>query len=90
MRCAGRRFSIIVVAEGARPAGGALVYQDPGGADRQPRLGGIAQQVSGEIERLTGKETRVVVLGHLQRGGSPTAFDRMLASCFGCAAVHAI
>jgi len=86
----GRLFSILVVAEGARPAGGALVYQDPGGSDRAPRLGGIAARVSDEIERLTGRESRVVVLGHLQRGGSPTAFDRLLASCYGSAAVRAV
>ena len=86
----GRLFSIMVVAEGARPAGGALVYQDPGAADRAPRLGGIAAQVSAEIERLTGRESRVVVLGHLQRGGTPTAFDRLLASCYGAAAVRAV
>jgi phosphofructokinase-like protein len=86
----GRRFSIIVVAEGAQQAGGAMVYQDVGGSDRLPRLGGIAQRVAVEIERLTGKESRVVVLGHLQRGGTPTAFDRMLASCYGSAAVRAI
>lgn len=86
----GRLFSIIVVAEGARPAGGVLVFQDPGGTDRAPRLGGIATQVSDEIERLTGRESRVVVLGHLQRGGSPTAFDRLLASCYGTAAVRAV
>jgi 6-phosphofructokinase 1 len=86
----GRLFSLIVVAEGARPAGGALVYQDPGGAGRAPRLGGIAARVSEEIERLTGRESRVVVLGHLQRGGTPTAFDRVLASCYGSAAVRAV
>jgi 6-phosphofructokinase 1 len=83
----GRRFSIVVVAEGAKPAGGQEVYQEQGGARR---LGGIAERVAVDVERLTGKECRVVVLGHLQRGGTPTAFDRMLASCYGSAAVHAI
>lgn len=82
----GRRFSIVVVAEGAKPAGGTLVYQDSGST----RLGGIACQVAEDITRLTGKDSRVVVLGHLQRGGTPTAFDRLLASCYGSAAVHAI
>jgi len=86
----GRDFSIIVVAEGAKPAGGKEVYQDAGGSGRAPRLGGIAEQVAEEIARLTDKESRVVVLGHLQRGGTPTAFDRMLASCYGSAAVRAI
>lgn len=86
----GRRFSIVVVAEGAKPAGGGEVYQDPGGAGHQARLGGISSIVAQDVERLTGKESRVVVLGHLQRGGTPTAFDRMLASCYGSAAVHAI
>lgn len=83
----GRKFSIIVVAEGAKAAGGQEVYQEVSGGKR---LGGIADQVAVDVERLTGKECRVVVLGHLQRGGTPTAFDRMLASCYGSAAVHAI
>ena len=58
--------------------------------DRPKRLGGIGECVAGEIARLTGKESRVVVLGHLQRGGTPTAFDRMLATSYGSAAVRAI
>lgn len=86
----GRHFSIVVVAEGAKPAGGELVYQDSGAIDHPKRLGGVAERVACDIERLTGKESRVVVLGHLQRGGTPTAFDRMLASCYGSAAVRAI
>jgi 6-phosphofructokinase 1 len=86
----GRHFSIIVVAEGAKPSGGNEVYQDAGDARRYPRLGGIAAIVGQNVERLAGKESRVVVLGHLQRGGTPTAFDRMLASCYGSAAVRAI
>ncbi len=86
----GRHFSIIVVAEGSKPAGGEPVYQETEALDRAKRLGGIAERVASDIERLTGKESRVVVLGHLQRGGSPTAFDRMLASCYGSAAVRAI
>jgi len=86
----GRHFSIVVVAEGALPAGGGAVYQDQGDRDRVARLGGIAEQVASGISRITGKESRVVVLGHLQRGGTPTAFDRMLASCYGSAAVRAI
>jgi ATP-dependent phosphofructokinase / diphosphate-dependent phosphofructokinase len=86
----GRHFSIIVVAEGAKSAGGDEVYIEKESAGRTARLGGIAEIVAANVERLTGKESRVVVLGHLQRGGTPTAFDRMLASCYGSAAVRAI
>ena len=85
----GRHFSIIVVAEGAKPKGGAysVVASEIG---RQERLGGIGRQVAAEIQQLTGKETRVVVLGHLLRGGSPTTFDRLISLRFGAAAVRAI
>jgi 6-phosphofructokinase 1 len=86
----GRQFSIIVVAEGARAFGGEAVYKQAAGADRSAKLGGIAERVALDVSRVTGKEARVVVLGHLQRGGTPTAFDRMLASCYGSAAVRAI
>lgn len=86
----GRGFSIIVVAEGAKPTGGEPVYQETGAADRPKRLGGIAERVAIDVARLAGKESRVVVLGHLQRGGTPTAFDRMLATSYGSAAVRAI
>ena len=84
----GARFSIVVVAEGARPRGGqmSLVQEARGG---QPeRLGGAGMRVAREIEERTGKETRYVVLGHLQRGGAPTAFDRTLATRFGGKAVE--
>jgi ATP-dependent phosphofructokinase / diphosphate-dependent phosphofructokinase len=83
----GRRFSIVVVAEGATAVGGGQVYQEGGG---RRRLGGIAEQVGKEVSTLTGKECRTVVLGHLQRGGTPTPFDRMLASCYGSAAVRTL
>ena len=86
----GRRFSIVVAAEGARPKGGQTMYRDVGGVGRPERLGGIAEAVAKEIAARTGKETRSVVLGHLQRGGSPTTFDRLLALRFGSAAVRAI
>lgn len=86
----GRRFSIIVVSEGAKPLGGELVYQELGAAGTPGRLGGIAERVGRELGLLTGKDTRVVVLGHLQRGGTPTAFDRLLATACGATAVHAI
>jgi 6-phosphofructokinase len=84
----GRKFSIVVVAEGATALGGHEIYQDAGQAGgRLPRLGGIGVQVGAEIERVTGKETRVTVLGHLQRGGSPIPFDRVLGTRFGAGAV---
>lgn len=87
-RC-GSDFSIIVAAEGAREAVGTQLYIDKGDKHRPARLGGIASRCSSEIEQLTGKETRYVVLGHLQRGGRPNAFDRMLATNFGSCAVRA-
>jgi len=85
----GRFFSIVVVAEGARPVGGtASVIEHEAG--RAERLGGIGEKVAHELQELTGRETRVVVLGHLLRGGTPTTFDRLLALRFGAAAVRAI
>ena len=86
---AGRDFSIIVVAEGARPVGGeaTVIGQAIGQAER---LGGVGQKVGVAVETLTGKETRVVVLGHLLRGGKPTAYDRLLSLRFGAAAVRAL
>ena len=86
----GRRFSIVVAAEGARPRGGEIVLREQAGAGRSERLGGIAEEVAQAISERTGKETRSVVLGHLQRGGSPTTFDRLLALRFGSASVRAI
>jgi phosphofructokinase-like protein len=84
------KFSIIVAAEGAREAGGELIYQDQGDEHHAPRLGGVGSYCRTELEQLTGKETRCVVLGHLQRGGRPNAFDRMLATNFGACAVRAL
>lgn len=87
----GKKFSIIVVAEGARPEGGEMVVQKIVPESHDPvRLGGIGNKVGEEIERLTGKETRVTVLGHLQRGGSPNAFDRILSTRYGVAATKAL
>jgi 6-phosphofructokinase 1 len=86
----GRRFSIVVVAEGAMSAGGGAMFVEAAGADSNARYGGIGAQVAHELGGLTGKETRVAVLGHLQRGGRPTALDRLLATCFGEAAVQAL
>ncbi len=84
----GVNFSIIAVSEGARPVGEQQVYARSGDAVYTPRLGGIAAVVADEVSRSCGIETRVTVLGHLQRGGSPTAFDRALATRFGAAAVR--
>ena len=81
----GRRFSIIVVAEGARPADGQPSYADTSG-----RYGGIAERIANDVNTVTGKETRVLVLGHIQRGGSPIAYDRNLALRFGAAAVRCV
>lgn len=82
----GRHFSIVVVAEGATPKGGSMSLIDP----EHQRLGGIGDKVAHSIEQMTGKETRALVLGHLQRGGSPTTFDRLLSLRFGAAAVRLI
>jgi ATP-dependent phosphofructokinase / diphosphate-dependent phosphofructokinase len=82
----GRHFSIVVVAEGAIPRGGSVSLIDPA----HERLGGIADKVANSIQQMTGKETRSLVLGHLQRGGSPTTFDRLLGLRFGAAAVRLI
>ena len=85
----GKRYGIVVVAEGAAPKGGEMVKRaEAGGGRTEALLGGIAEQVSAEIGRRTGKETRSLVLGHLQRGGSPTTFDRLLALRFGAAAIR--
>ncbi len=83
----GSHFSLLAVSEGARPVGGQEVYARGGDAVYVPRLGGIGQQVGKYIEDQ-GFEARVTVLGHLQRGGSPTAFDRWLATRYGAAAVR--
>lgn len=87
---AGHEFSIIVVAEGAKPAGGEAVLVEDAQPGRSARFGGIGHAVGADLERQTGKETRVVVLGHLQRGGCPTAYDRVLATSLGAAAVRAL
>lgn len=87
---AGSTFSIIVAAEGALEIGRDLIYQDKGDALRAPRLGGIGMYLQHEIEAKTERESRCVVLGHLQRGGRPNAFDRMLATNFGSCAVRAL
>lgn len=87
----GKKFSIVVVAEGAKEMGGELAVQRIVKESFEPiRLGGIGQRVGDALERLTGMETRVTVLGHLQRGGSPTPYDRILATRYGTAAVRLI
>ena len=85
----GRNFAIVVVAEGATPKGGnrSVVSKELGRAER---LGGAGERVADELQRLTGRETRCVVLGHLLRGGSPTTFDRLISLRFGAAAVRAL
>ena len=85
----GRRFSIVVVAEGAKPEGGEQVVQRVVKESTDPvRLGGIGLKIANDIEERTGLESRVTVLGHLQRGGTPTAFDRILATRFGVKAAE--
>jgi 6-phosphofructokinase 1 len=86
----GKRFTLVVVAEGAHLPGGELVTQERRPDEKQVRLGGIGNVVGEEIERRLGKETRTVVLGHLQRGGNPTTFDRVLATQYGAHAVRLI
>jgi 6-phosphofructokinase 1 len=87
---AGRHFAIVVVAEGARARGGDVVLRAGAAAGSNARLGGVGEQVAQAIAALTGKETRSLVLGHLQRGGTPSTADRLLALRFGSAAVRAI
>ena len=86
----GARFSIVVVAEGARPKGGRMSVVQEAHGSHPERLGGAAMRCAKELEERTGKESRFVVLGHLQRGGAPTAFDRTLATRFGGKAVELI
>jgi len=85
----GHNFSIVLVAEGAKPVGGEITVtaREVGRAER---LGGVGEKISQELQTLTGKETRLVVLGHLLRGGTPTTFDRLIAQRFGAAAVRAL
>jgi 6-phosphofructokinase 1 len=85
-----KKFTLVVVAEGAHLPEGGLVTQDDRDTRKQVRLGGLGNYVGREIERRLGKETRTVVLGHLQRGGAPTTFDRVLATQFGAHAVRLI
>jgi len=85
----GKPYSIVVVAEGAAPAGGEATVRSRE-AGRVERLGGIGEMVAAQLQDLTGKETRAIALGHLLRGGSPTAMDRNLGVTFGAGAVYAL
>ncbi|HEX9483275.1 MAG TPA: ATP-dependent 6-phosphofructokinase, partial [Gemmatimonadaceae bacterium] len=87
---AGRHFSIVVVAEGAYPKGGEVHLIGESLPGQAKRVGGVAELIAREIQAVTGKETRSLVLGHLQRGGMPTGYDRLLATRFGGAAVRAV
>jgi 6-phosphofructokinase 1 len=78
------------VAEGAKPVGGEVSIMGESMPGQAKRVGGIADTIARQIQELTGKETRSLVLGHLQRGGQPTGYDRLLATRFGGAAVRAI
>ena len=90
-RSRGRRFTIVVAAEGARPRGGNVVVRKIVKTSADPlRLGGISFVLADELESLTGLEARAVLMGHLQRGGPPTHFDRVLASQLGSSAVDMI
>ena len=84
------KFSLVVVAEGAKPEGGHGIYQRDREIGGMPRLGGIGEVLAASLRDCCQIEVRVIVLGHLQRGGSPTAFDRLLASRFGNMAVQLI
>jgi 6-phosphofructokinase 1 len=85
-----RQYSIVVVAEGAKPLGGGVKLKEAATAGHVERLGGVGEIVAGQLRELTGKETRAVVLGHLLRGGQPTSLDRSLGLVFGAAAVRAL
>jgi ATP-dependent phosphofructokinase / diphosphate-dependent phosphofructokinase len=87
---AGRHFSIVVIAEGAYPKGEGPAVRGKSMIGQAVRVGGVAERLADEIEEGTKKETRSLILGHLQRGGQPTSYDRLLAVRFGGAAVRAV
>ncbi len=88
---AGKNFSIVVVAEGAKPKGGSIVVSQVVKDSPDPiRLGGIGQKIAGDLTEITGIDSRVTVLGHLQRGGRPIPYDRILSTRYGVAAVELI
>jgi 6-phosphofructokinase len=85
-----RQYSIVVVAEGAKPVGGGVTLKEAVSAGHVERLDGVGEIVAGQLRELTGKETRAVVVGHLLRGGQPTSLDRSFGLIFGAAAVRAL
>lgn len=85
-----QKHAIVVVAEGAKPKGGSISLAKKREAGTAERLGGVGERITAELEALTGREARCVVLGHLLRGGTPTTFDRLLSLRFGAAAVRAL
>jgi ATP-dependent phosphofructokinase / diphosphate-dependent phosphofructokinase len=85
----GRLYTVIVVAEGAKPIGGGVSVLGKA-VGQAEKLGGVGEKVAHELEQMTGRESRTVVLGHLLRGGSPTSFDRLIGLRFGAAAVRAL
>lgn len=87
---AGKHFTLIIAAEGAREKGEGFTTSADQVENREARLGGVGTKVAAEVEKRSGKETRVCVLGHLQRGGTPSNFDRALCSIFGAEAVELI
>jgi len=86
----GPEFAIVVAAEGARPVGGEASFVEAAKPGQDARYGGLADKIAGQIADLTGVETRSLVLGHLQRGGRPISYDRLLALRFGAAAVELV
>jgi len=86
----GSEFAIVVAAEGALPSGGNATFSETGVPGRADRYGGVAEHLEAEIAVRTGRETRSLVLGHLQRGGTPNAYDRLLALRFGSAAIELV
>jgi 6-phosphofructokinase 1 len=86
----GITHTLVCVSEGARPVGGGLVVQSAGDATQLERLGGAGERLARELTPLVGRDIRVTVLGHIQRGGSPDAYDRILATRFGVAAIEAV
>ncbi|HYV96288.1 MAG TPA: ATP-dependent 6-phosphofructokinase [Gemmatimonadaceae bacterium] len=86
----GRNYTMIVAAEGAFPVGGETSIIGASLPGQAPRVGGVASRLAREIQDRTGKESRSMVLGHLQRGGMPTGYDRLLATRFGGAAIRAV
>ena len=86
----GSRFSIVMVAEGAKPKGGDVSIIGKSSVGQAERVGGVGHKIAAALQEMTGQESRCVVLGHLLRGGSPTARDRLLSLRFGAAAVRAL